>query len=444
MTLQVSDYLDSYLQLCNERDVFVIGSFRKSLQDAVEGGPVPETFKLNGNQPDLSNARLKDSYIDIILSPLSRSGAFLRELDLSCNEIGDAGAGVLAAFLKDDMSLEVLDLHSNNISSNGVTALARALHVNDKLNVLDLSDNVAGNEGGMELANMLQINSTLTHLHLRNTYLTATPLVALATVLRNNTTLIRLDISNNHDYTTNLTQSLSNDVMMHMTRMLALNYTLREIALAKMGVTDWQVMEYWARALKTNLRIEMVDLSCNRISRDGGVSICRSLYNHPSLGTLKLSRCSIQDEGAEAVSQMLQNNFGLQSLHLDYNAITGKGLVAIAQAFTKNFSLKQIKLWGNKWDVEACEAWAKLVGGPVANIAYGDDLSGTVVEADQLFPRDGRRTVSVRAHSAKEKGAGNVQPRNYDDPRVNRRFKESEIDVAFYAVEGVLSVARRD
>ncbi|KAI9106198.1 hypothetical protein DFS34DRAFT_602539 [Phlyctochytrium arcticum] len=442
MTLQVSDYLDTYMQLCQERNVVVIDSFRRSLQHAVEGGPVPEQFKLSGDQPELRKQRLSDAYVDVLLAPLSASGPFLRDLDLSCNAIGDAGASVLARFLEDDMQLEALDLHANNIGPEGISAIARALQVNEKLQRLDISDNSLKEEGGMEIANMLQINSTLLNIQLRNTDLTAKPLIALSTVLRNNTTLCVLNISNNHPYTTQLSQSLADDVMMHITRMIKLNYTLREVSVSKMGVSDWQVTEYWAQSLKTNLRMTSVDLSCNRISRDGGVAICKSLYNHPSLTFLKLSCCAIQDEGAEAVSDMLKNNFALQTLHLDHNQITGQGLVAISTAFPKNFVLKQICLWGNKWDVPACEAWATLIGGAAASVAIGDDLSGAIVKVSEIFPKDGRRTISLRAQSARDRDGGRLHPGPYVDPRAGQRFKEADVDFSIYSIEGVLNVSR--
>ncbi|KAJ3011998.1 hypothetical protein HKX48_006541 [Thoreauomyces humboldtii] len=383
MTLQISDYLDSYLQLCEDEDVFVVPSLKRVLQNAVDGGQVPDTFRLNGTQSDLSHTRLTDTYVNILLKPLGPCGVVLREFDLSCNEIGDDGAVALAAFVKvwkqsnpwatiqnltfsrvvqDDTALETLNLRANNIGPVGVVALAKALHINERLLKLDISGNNVGSEGGMEIANMLQLNSSLEHLHMANCRLTATPLIALSTVLRNNTTLIGLDISNNFSNTGPHSVSVTADIQRHLTLMLECNFSLVQIRCGKMRVNDADVVECWQRALKSNLRITDLDLSSNNITRDGGTGLSRALHNHPSLITLTLSCCSIQDEGAEAIALMLQNNFTLQSLHIDYNGITGKGLTAVAKAITQNMALKKIRVWGNKWDVASCEVGKQLLG----------------------------------------------------------------------------------
>ncbi|KAI8999542.1 hypothetical protein BC832DRAFT_534322 [Gaertneriomyces semiglobifer] len=254
MSLQVSDYLDQYVTICNERSIPVINSFKKVGDNPANA--VPEVLFLHGTLPDLRQHRITDASMDTFLIPLAKAGSFVRELDLGCNELGDKGAQLLATFLKDDASLEGLRLNANDIGPQGATSLANALHFNDRLNFLDLSNNNIGDEGGMALANALQINTTLTQLSLVNTSLSGNSLIGLATVLRNNTSLITLDISNNRTQ-----RSISNDVINHICKMLLVNYTLREIRLSKMGIDDWQCVEFVAPALKKNLRLYAADLS---------------------------------------------------------------------------------------------------------------------------------------------------------------------------------------
>ncbi|KAI8915450.1 hypothetical protein DFJ77DRAFT_440290 [Powellomyces hirtus] len=260
MTLQISDYLDSYLQLCDERNVFTVPSLRRSLQNAVDGGgQVPDAFHLSGTQSELSLTRLNDAYVDILLKPLVACGVVLRELDLSCNEIADAGAMQIAAFLKDDVVLETLNLRSNTIQPPGIIALARSLHINEHLRILNLGGNTIGSSGGLELANMLQLNSTLTTLLLDSANLPTPGLIALSTVLCNNTTLTTLDISNN--YSTPFSRVATADFAAHFTKMLECNFNLVDIAARKLRMDDVDAKDRWARAIALNLRITHLDLT---------------------------------------------------------------------------------------------------------------------------------------------------------------------------------------
>ncbi|KAJ3258939.1 hypothetical protein HK104_006965, partial [Borealophlyctis nickersoniae] len=260
MTVLAADYLDNYINLCTKKRTFLIKSIQQSLEESVERGSIPDTFTLNGNSKELRNNRINDDYLDLLLTPMRGTG-FLKTLDLSYNQLTDRGAKLLAAFLKDDVQMETLNLQSNDIGVEGAGAIAKALHINDKLLSLNLSDNPIGDDGGMHFATMLQINSSLTSLSLAGTSLGSTSLISFATVLRNNTTLAKINLSNNMSHSSTLTQSQANDVMMHICRTLCLNYTLREVGLAKMGITDWSAVDFLAKAVRTNLRITHIDLS---------------------------------------------------------------------------------------------------------------------------------------------------------------------------------------
>ncbi|KAJ3140741.1 hypothetical protein HDU90_008045 [Geranomyces variabilis] len=432
MTLQISDYLDNYLQLCREKDVFSVPSLCRSLQNAIDVGTAPDAFYLSGTQSDLTHTRLTDAYVDILMKPLVTCGVVLRELDMSCNEIGDEGATALAKFLKDDGSLETLNLRANSIQPAGIAALARALHINERLHTLDISSNNIGGDGGMELANMLQLNSTLRTLSIASGGISATGLIALSTVLCNNTTLVALDLSNN--FAVPYARSATADIMKHFAAMLECNFSLTVIGCRKMRILDEDVREFWGKAVGVNLRITELDLSANTITRDGSVILFKALHTHPSLTTLKLSSCQIQDEGAEAVALMLSNNYTLSTLYIDYNGITGVGLIAIAKASRYNQALKRIRVWGNKWNTAACEVWAPLLGGPQVDVHTSDNLRERLARPGALFPVDGRRTVSVHAKSVDTDAASG---------RPIARFYDTDVDVVFYGVEGVLCVARR-
>ncbi|KAJ3413931.1 C-4 sterol methyl oxidase [Chytridiales sp. JEL 0842] len=376
--MQVVDYYESYKSLCASMETSTIESLEEKLKDAINGGPIPHAFALNGNKDELRTRRLKDTHVDLILKPLTGSStSFLRELDLSYNEITDEGAFRIAAFLKDDTQLEVLTLKSNSIQSVGGSAIGEALCTNETLCALDLSYNDIGDEGGLQIANMLQVNTSLRRLQLSTCGLRSQSLIALSTVLTVHTSLISIDISNNASNTHRLTASGENDVWFHWGRMMSLNESLREVKMAKMGISDWAVKEFLANGVKVNKSIEVLDLSSNRISRDGGVAICQALYKQPVLRSLNLSCNSIQDEGAEAVCVMLLHNKTLERIYLDHNGIKGKGLRDLAHAIARNRTLTHITLWGNLWDEPSCNKWqsfSKLVGGTTRDLKTTSSL----------------------------------------------------------------------
>ena len=91
-------------------------------------------------------------------------------LNLSHNNISDAGATDLAQALHHNSTLNRLGLSSINISDVGATDLAQALHHNSTLKELYLSHNNISDVGATDLAQALHHNSTLKVLLLHDNY----------------------------------------------------------------------------------------------------------------------------------------------------------------------------------------------------------------------------------------------------------------------------------
>ena len=96
---------------------------------------------------------------------LSRNDATLTTLDLLSNDVGDEGAGRLAAALATNSILITLDLSSNQVGDEGAARLAEALAINSSLTTLDLWNNEVGDEAVGRLAEALATNSSLTQVH---------------------------------------------------------------------------------------------------------------------------------------------------------------------------------------------------------------------------------------------------------------------------------------
>ena len=100
------------------------------------------------------------------LGRLHENDPSLRELYLSFNQIGDAGAHALAEALRTNTSLTRLVLGDNQIGPEGAVALAEALERNTSLTELNLFGNRIGNAGAVALAIALRTNPSLTTLFL--------------------------------------------------------------------------------------------------------------------------------------------------------------------------------------------------------------------------------------------------------------------------------------
>jgi Ran GTPase-activating protein (RanGAP) involved in mRNA processing and transport len=318
--LAIEEFLEKYQTTCNRNGTESIPTLVSELQKAIDTGDNLDAFFLKGTIRDLIHKRIEDGMIDSIMTSFSGPG-FLKIIDLSYNEIGDDGAISISKFIKQDTFLEVLILKSNLIGGRGCEALSTALHYNLQINYLDISDNEITDIGGIAICSMLQvifiyqINTGIANLFVSGCKLPASSLIALATVLQSNNNIIQLDVSNNTLYTASLSQSLLNDVMTHLSMAIKLNYGLKMVNLSKMGITDYIMCNLLGPALQQNKNIETLNLSCNRITRDGGVALAFALSMHSSINYLKLSCCALQDEGAQAIAKLLDTNTSLKEYH---------------------------------------------------------------------------------------------------------------------------------
>jgi hypothetical protein len=98
--------------------------------------------------------------------PLTRLKIYLTELNLSYNEIGDAGVVSLAKALEVNATLTTLWLIENQIGDTGACSLSNALEVNATLTKLNLSHNCIGDPGAIGLSKALEVNTTLAILSL--------------------------------------------------------------------------------------------------------------------------------------------------------------------------------------------------------------------------------------------------------------------------------------
>ncbi|UJR35786.1 hypothetical protein I4U23_028534 [Adineta vaga] len=312
---------------------------------------------LNGNQPTLNKFRIHDNDLPHIFEAL-RTATMITHLDLRYNRISDEGAGLLANFLINDQYISILNLQGNDIHRKGTQSIANSLKTNTALSSLSLADNNIGKEGGMAMAETLQININLEHLNLANCDLEMNSLVALLTVLRYNPSLKTVDLSRpvpQYQHT-----NWVDDIAIHIAQMLEKNTVLQELHIQKYEIRDIGFM-WICQKMQHNQTLYFLDLSCNRITRDGAVYIAPMLEKC-SLLRLNLAFNRLEDEGAGHIATaLLHSNSRLRSLDIRWNNIKGDGLCSLADAVKFNSALMELFVWGNVNEERACLALENLL-----------------------------------------------------------------------------------
>ena len=136
------------------------GGFQ-AIAEALNRGIAIDTLYLHGQIRSLSSIPEKQP----IVQALALSNT-LRELNLSFNHLGDAGATLLAHVLKTSRSVQTLFLTNCYIGNNGIVAIAKALGTNSTLRELWLTHNNYNDAGVESLAEAMTINTVLERLFL--------------------------------------------------------------------------------------------------------------------------------------------------------------------------------------------------------------------------------------------------------------------------------------
>ncbi|KAJ3611676.1 hypothetical protein NHX12_021690 [Muraenolepis orangiensis] len=297
------------------------------------------TIKLTGNDRLKRVQKLSDGDVRV-LSRCLRTAEGITGLDLKYNEISDEGARHLADLIEEQTStLQFVDLMGNNIHSEGAEMLAKSLHTNHTLQELDLADCDLGSQS----------------------------VIAFAIVLKSNTSLLSLNISRP------ILFSHQDEIAVHMSSMLRVNLTLRELHLGKMALTN-SGLERLTEGLRANRSLRYLDLRCNRVSRDGAISLSAVLKSNGALQILDLSSNRIEDEGAASLSEAVASPAcGLKALAITSNNIGSPGLLALAQAMKASGTLTHVYICGNHLqEPVVCQAFSELMASGRLSPAHTD------------------------------------------------------------------------
>ncbi|XP_008828370.1 leucine-rich repeat-containing protein 34 isoform X2 [Nannospalax galili] len=354
----VADLQEQYSNFCSEnfrKTKPFISSILQEMDEEIKKGK-KEGILLNiaGNNHLVPVERLTGEDFWLVSKVLQNQSS-ISGMDVRYNTIGDTGAYYAAKLLQKQPCITYLNLMFNDIGPEGGESIAKALHKNKTLKYLRMTGNKIENKGGMFFASMLQINSSLEKLDLGDCDLGMQSVIAFATVLTQNQAIKGINLNRPILY------GEEEESTVHIGHMLKENHVLLELHMCKHGIRNYGIQQL-CDALYLNSSLRYLDVSCNKITRDGMVYLADVLKSNTTLEVIDLSFNRIENTGANYLSETLtSHNRSLKALSVVSNKIEGEGLVALSKSMKINLTLSNIYIWGNKFDKATCMAFSDLM-----------------------------------------------------------------------------------
>ncbi|WP_039454784.1 leucine-rich repeat domain-containing protein [Candidatus Jidaibacter acanthamoebae] len=287
-----------------------------------------------------------------ILFEVLKENETITSLNLSDNNIGEAGGIAIAEALKENKTITSLDLGGNDIGAAGGIAIAEASKENKTITSLNLSDNNIEEAGGIAIAEALKENKTITSLDLSGNDIREAGGIAIAKALKENKTITSLNLGYNK---------------------------IREAG----GIAI-------AEALKENQTITSLNLGYNNIREAVWIAIVEALKENKTITSLNLSKDYITDKGAIELIKLLENNKSILEITLhDDTSISPDKREEINFLNLQNqtiFREKIERLYKNGIDQSNFRSFMQLLPGikVILNIETSSSLKFTVEEQEKM------------------------------------------------------------
>ena len=339
----------------------------------------------------LSDNGMRDDSIEMLCKMLRENNS-VTYLDISNNNFGDAAMRYICCMLAEGADktckLSKLVLESNNLGDAGAILLAETLSASQQLKMLNVKDNNIGRRGIVALINTLWHNTGLDTLSLAFNYTDTSTEMLLQGALRANTTLRSLDVSmqqsdiisnwandtvpyDNSNTQLDVVGLLRASLHIHYIRfdgvhtsaceigkipaLLAAKTSLCRISFAGCGLSLSDVNQL-AHGIGQNMGIEHLDLSNNELcvssrlrgnTRVLGAEFWTAISRNTTLQVLKLPGNKLDIESMWHVATFLAANTTLLQLDIANNNIGGMGALVVLHALAKNKCLQQLDLRRN-------------------------------------------------------------------------------------------------
>ena len=307
------------------------------LRTALRHNPQLAVLKLGYNN-------LGDRGVSVIASSCSIDGRHhrgLTVLDLGFNGIGDDGCTELSLhMIAGNHTLRKLHLSGNRIKQKGAMALAGAILHGCGLSRLHLSANDLGPAGIKVLSGAIaEMDARMQHLLRRQggIVISAVRPPAVQHLLLENS-------------------AIQSQGIVTLSSMLVSNHSLRVLGLCNNNIND-RDMALLSQAFSQNKKLPLstVHLSFNMITCVGVECFMNAVWGSTTLKEIKLDNNKMQDRGAQLCSVVL-GSIRLEVLDISFNRISTVGIKAMMKSLSENDSLRILSLSGVPMDQNASKA----------------------------------------------------------------------------------------
>ncbi|XP_041096143.1 NACHT, LRR and PYD domains-containing protein 3-like isoform X2 [Polyodon spathula] len=316
---------------------------------------------------------------EYLASALCTNQSALTELELGKNCLGDSGAKLLFAALKDpNCKLEKLGLHYCDLTGNCCEDLASALCTNQStLRELRMGENVLGDSGVKLTAALKDPNCKLEKLGLERCSLTGNCCEDLVSALctTSHSTLRELELAGNNlgDSGVKLTAALKDP-----------NCKLEKLGLWGCQLTGDYCQNLASALCRNQSTLRELDLGMNFMG-DSGVKILSAALMDPNckLEILGLGDCCLTVGCCEDLASVLRTNHSnLKSLKLSFNKLGDSGVKLLSAALKDpNCTLVKLQLWDCNLTGGCCEDLASVLRAKQSNLTeleLGENVMGNL------------------------------------------------------------------
>lgn len=273
----------------------------------------------------------------------------LRNLFLSGNNIQQKGAMALASAILHGCSLSRLHLSNNNLGEEGINVLVQSIR-----EVETRVQQLLQRQGGIKIGYNIK-PVTIEEFNLDNVSMKAKGFEILSCMVMTNFNLKNISLANNNLRDSDLallSQSLTQNKKVPL-KSLILSFnkitcvgieclmnavwgssTLRELKLDNNMMQDRGAQ--LCSVVLGSIRLEVLDVSCNKISTIGVKAIMKSLSENDSLQRLALCGVTMDQNASKAISYALAYNQSLQRFNIDSCSIGYSGQRHIVAGIVSN------------------------------------------------------------------------------------------------------------
>ncbi|XP_076153783.1 uncharacterized protein LOC143137467 isoform X3 [Alosa pseudoharengus] len=305
----------------------------------------------------LRRCSLTEESCAVIASAARSNSCSLKELDLSSNELHDAGVQHLSELLKNPhCKLEKLELYKCFLTEKSCAAIASAARSNScSLKELNLSSNELHDAGVQHLSELLKNpHCKLEKLELRRCSLTEKSCAAIASAARSNScSLKELNLSLN---------DLHDAGVQHLSELLKNPHCkLEKLELQYCSLTEESCAVIASAARSNSCSLKELDLSYNEL-HDAGVQHLSELLKNPhcKLEKLELYKCSLTEKSCAVIASAARSNScSLKELNLSSNELHDAGVQHLSELLKNpHCKLEKLVLWNCSLTEKSCAAIA--------------------------------------------------------------------------------------